>query len=649
MIKKNHTLSFAAFLFLTSAVTACGKKVNSEVLLGKEIPGLLEDGSNFCALQGVPYFPQEFPTGNKKTATWQDKTQEWGLPTDLRARTASVNDINNDGLPDIFIPGKDIFMNCYGAFISLGLYPPGFWNDQVKSNASLMYDLDNDGKLDLVLQDVDVRVIPFDQFHEQGLEQEGTSSSRNDEGGKNSKGEYDEHDNNYGRSDERGNGEEYDGEEKTGGSEGVQGESVYNSQERGQEGPQEVGDRLIAYMNKGYLRFRVKSVIELPSSLAMSNTISPIDVNRDGKAELMVSVGGLERRADKRGDGEPGDVVAPHAVNLVLEYQENSFIDVTESRGEIKSAGQRETFCVVEIPRKKGNILVVGNDKGNDFIFEYDVGKGEYLPILLEEASRWTATMGISWAYARNSEALDIILSNTGDPTLYRIHPDNTIEDRSSDLEKLSENGTPNIDVSWGIALRDFNNDRVYDILTATGRDDAFGFARAQHLQYYEGEDNESNTKYVDTSHVVGEVEPLFTTNHVLSNENYGLITADFNKDGCLDVLTTGLDSDRIDNETGKSWTAPVRLFEHQCTTSGNRVVLELQPQDEGALVEIAVSDGTIQYEALRKPELTGSSHQIVHVGLGENHVENVSVYWSDGRVSTTTDVPTNAYTKISK
>lgn len=128
------------------------------------------DGSDFCARMMPGYAPPrvEFGRGGDALPSFRDATAALGLPTDLHAVTSSVGDLNRDGNLDILVWEKDgagvkeAYLNCGSRFLPLGLAGriDGAPADLLGSgaSASVLRDLDGDGRTDLVVATLDTRV-----------------------------------------------------------------------------------------------------------------------------------------------------------------------------------------------------------------------------------------------------------------------------------------------------------------------------------------------------------------------------------------------------------------------------------------------------------------------------------------------------------
>jgi hypothetical protein len=103
--------------------------------------------------------------GHPTLPRFADVTTETGLPV-MYGKTASWGDVNQDGKPDLFVPGYttepdredqggdfkgELFLNCGGKFSPLGLGSRTEIRRWEKGQASYIVDVNNDGLVDLLM------------------------------------------------------------------------------------------------------------------------------------------------------------------------------------------------------------------------------------------------------------------------------------------------------------------------------------------------------------------------------------------------------------------------------------------------------------------------------------------------------------------
>jgi len=175
--------------------------------------------------------------------------------------------------------------------------------------------------------------------------------------------------------------------------------------------------------------------------------------------------------------------------------------------------------------------------------------------------------------------------------------------------------------VGWSMEFADIDHDGRLDVVHASGEDK---------LSRYEG-----RTSYPD---LVWQARPDGTFQDVSAltgidspDNHYGLVAADLDGDGWLDVVTAGP-------------TVDPKLYLNRC---GEGAWLQVDfhgpaaaAQAIGTRVELQVGD-VVRRRQVLGPRASGQSPSRLHFGLGDvDRVDRLTVLWTDGEVTELSDVP---------
>lgn len=183
----------------------------------------------------------------------------------------------------------------------------------------------------------------------------------------------------------------------------------------------------------------------------------------------------------------------------------------------------------------------------------------------------------------------------------------------------------------WGAGFIDYDNDGWKDLYSANGDVDYLGENAKQSDTMFRNLDGKS---FVDVSAAMGET---FTR----KGFHRGSAFSDFNDDGSLDIVVTGL------NERP-------RILLNAGTPSAHWLLLDLQgtraSRDAiGAKIKITLGSGRVLYNHVSvSTGLMSSSDRRVHFGLGaESVVSAIEIRWPGGHVQTLTDVKADQVLRV--
>ncbi len=167
--------------------------------------------------------------------------------------------------------------------------------------------------------------------------------------------------------------------------------------------------------------------------------------------------------------------------------------------------------------------------------------------------------------------------------------------------------------VGWGTIFADFDNDGWQDGFLAVG---SGGFSTTPN------QDQLFANNAGQFANVTAQSGAL-----VQNRPTQAAACLDFDRDGRLDLVLG-------------HWNEGYRLYRNVGSNSNHWLALSLEGaagvnRDAlGAIVEVRTADGALQLREMRAGESRGSSHdRILHFGLGNHAIAEVTVRWPDGRV----------------
>jgi len=189
-------------------------------------------------------------------------------------------------------------------------------------------------------------------------------------------------------------------------------------------------------------------------------------------------------------------------------------------------------------------------------------------------------------------------------------------------------------DVGWASEFADLDNDGVLDVVMA------FGWLQEEHesLQNPESQPNAlyrglSDGSYVQEAEAWGVDDP---------GQSRGIVPADLNEDGFLDLLVRNLDG-------------PARLFLSRCDDAAWLRLQLAQPAPNrnavGARVEVVI-DGVrqVRWVTAGGTGFASGGPPEVHFGLGDaDRIDHVTVFWPDGETSVLLDVQTRRLATVTR
>ncbi|MEZ4519753.1 MAG: FG-GAP-like repeat-containing protein [Chloroflexota bacterium] len=229
--------------------------------------------------------------------------------------------------------------------------------------------------------------------------------------------------------------------------------------------------------------------------------------------------------------------------------------------------------------------------------------------------------MGLAVGDYDNDLDFDLYFSNVGPMTLLQYQGDGSyLNEAEAAGVELPEA------IGWGSVFLDYNNDGWTDLYLAqmTETDGGIGFNPLFH--------NNGDGTFTNLAESSGAADP---------GKTIGLATADYDRDGDIDLVIGNFDEDyklyrNTTNDTGQAgnWVA----FKLSGAGPVNRDAI-------GAKVYLTDSDGRTQFQQVNNGTgLGGNSLLDLHFGLGDASATGMRVVWPDGSEQTFENLHTNAH-----
>ena len=309
----------------------------------------------------------------------------------------------------------------------------------------------------------------------------------------------------------------------------------------------------------------------------------------------------------------------PQPNALFRNNRNGTFTDISASSGIEAHKGKGMAVGIADFDQDGLADIFVTNDRTFNFLFR-NLGGGRFA----EEAfDRGVAaplngdppsSMGVDAQDFDNDGKPDLIYSALRDETfpLYR--------NQGREFEEVTSNSKLDLltrpMAGWGIAFADLDNDGWKDIavarsgvLSVTG---SRGPTQAEPVSWFR---NLVGKSFLSTAPLPGSVAV-----------NRGLVPADLNGDGCLDLVVTALN-------------APAKILRNPCT--GNWLAVEVS----GAAARVRV--GSQWRHVTSTVGYASSCACPLHFGLGSQLEVEVEVFWPDGRKKTMLGVKANQTLKV--
>ncbi|XOV86997.1 MAG: CRTAC1 family protein [Pseudomonadota bacterium] len=397
-------------------------------------------------------------------------------------------------------------------------------------------------------------------------------------------------------------------------------------------------DRL--YLNRGDGTFED---ITGPTGIAgprWSTSAAFCDIDADNYLDLCVTryVTNDPAFACSSGSGEP-DYCGPNAYRGLADqlYRNNgdgTFTDISQASGIAASASNGLGVICFDFNDDNRSDFLVANDGERNQLW-INQGYSRFLDravsfgIAVNIFGDTEASMGVALEDVNGDQQLDVFVTHLDQEsnTLYLGTGPNALMDATA-TSGLGFTSTPY--TGFGTELFDADQDGDLDLVIANGKvrrgqlsnianDNAFS------LSYFHEIYAETNQLMINNG--TGRFEDACGNAMQFCNArevSRGLLTADIDNDGDLDVLVT--------NANG-----PAQLFRNDIPRQGNWLMLRamdptLNRDAIGALLRVHTARGALSRPVMHTRSYLSSADAGVHVGIGDASRVSVDVVWPDGK-----------------
>ena len=329
----------------------------------------------------------------------------------------------------------------------------------------------------------------------------------------------------------------------------------------------------------------------------------------------------------------------PDAANVLLRGGPDGFGDVSARAPEVQAAGEYATYGFSYAPRPmfdQAPVLYIGNDRPANYAFAH-VGGTEFVPIELPQHEWAIATMGVDHSYENDSGELTFAVSDLGAFPLFHMDADGTVEQM---VDQVGWN--VGFASGWGVVFGDFDNDGAEDLVLATGNKNRGELgeqleALDTRMLFFRDTGDEA-LRFPNCSNWAG---PRFDGSIIA--DYYCVAVADFDLDGCLDLVAAPADLGGDDSASGQQFTTSVTVLRNDCDYAGHWIGIRV-PDRVGTTVAVT-ADGVTRWRDVKSAPGVGcrGDATALHFGLGDaSSLEAVRVYRPDGAVE---DLDPHAFT----
>ncbi|MCI0703668.1 MAG: CRTAC1 family protein [Planctomycetia bacterium] len=256
------------------------------------------------------------------------------------------------------------------------------------------------------------------------------------------------------------------------------------------------------------------------------------------------------------------------------------------------------------------------NQKKDDAFADEAVSRG----VAYSAMGKAYAGMGVAVGDVNNDGLVDLYVTHLGDQfhTLWRQGPRGQFRDKTVDAGLT---GTKWRGTGFGTLMADFNNDGALDIAQVNGRVLRGGPGSDTGLGFWEPYAEKNQLFANDGTGKFRDISPANKAFCDLWNVARGLIAADFDRDGGVDLLVTAIGT-------------RARLYKNVAPNRGHWIAIRaLDPKlnREAYGAEVRVRAGGKEFVRLVNPadSYLCSGPQILHFGLGTaDSIEWVQVTW---------------------
>ncbi len=299
-----------------------------------------------------------------------------------------------------------------------------------------------------------------------------------------------------------------------------------------------------------------------------------------------------------------------------------SFTDISQKSG-LKDVGKTWTSIPLDVNKDGKQDLYIVNDFGPNFLYLND-SDDHFIEVTAEyQLNDLGNGMGVDICDYGDDGDFDIYLTN-----IWQVHTNPFFVNDGSKFRNMASKVNLG-DARWGWSARFFDMDHDMD-------EDLY----VVNQRFFEGGDLEYNRLYVAENDEFNEMSHIYGLN--LYTDARGMEVFDYNRDGDLDILV------------GNWGESPV-LLNNLIDKKGNwlQIALEGTASNRNAFgTVLRIKTGTEQYQHRLNhgANFLGQSIKPIHFGLGENEkVQELTIFWSSGRVEKMYDVSANQFLRLTE